>query len=40
MTDYALECEEVECYETVGFVDGCRRLPATFTPGSRAGSGD
>ena len=40
MPDYALERGGMERYETVGFVDGYRRLPATFTPGSKIGQRD
>ena len=39
MPDYALERGGIERFETVGFVDGYRRLPATFSPGSRTASG-
>ena len=38
--DYALERGGVEPYETVGRMDGYRRLLATFTPGRRAGQRD
>jgi cytochrome P450 len=37
MPDYALDRDGLEPYETVGRMDGYRRLLATFTPGSKTG---
>jgi cytochrome P450 len=39
MPDYACDPEGTVHYETIGVIQGMRRLPATFTPGRRLGAG-
>jgi cytochrome P450 len=39
MPDYQCDPEGTVHYETIGVIQGMRRLPATFTPGRRIGAG-
>lgn len=39
MPDYQCDPEGAVHYETIGIIQGMRRLPATFTPGPRIGTG-
>jgi hypothetical protein len=39
MPDYACDPAGAEHYETIGFIQGMKHLPATFTPGARIGDG-
>jgi cytochrome P450 len=39
MPDYRCDPEGTVHYETIGVIQGMRKLPATFTPGPRVGAG-
>jgi hypothetical protein len=39
MPDYRCDPEGTVHYETIGVIQGMRKLPATFTPGRRLGAG-
>ena len=39
MPDYRCDREHTVHYDTIGVIQGMRRLPATFTPGRRVGAG-
>jgi cytochrome P450 len=39
MPDYRCDSDGAVHYESIGVIQGMRRLPATFTPGSRVGAG-
>jgi hypothetical protein len=39
MPDYRCDPEGAVHYETIGVIQGMRKLPATFTPGPRVGAG-
>lgn len=39
MPDYRCDPDGVVHYETIGVIQGMRKLPATFTPGRRVGAG-
>ena len=39
MPDYRCDPEGTVHYETIGVIQGMRKLPATFTPGRRIGAG-
>ena len=39
MPDYRCDPEGTVHYETIGVIQGMRKLPATFTPGRRVGAG-
>ena len=39
MPDYRCDPEGAVHYETIGVIQGMRKLPATFTPGCRVGAG-
>jgi cytochrome P450 len=39
MPDYRCDPEGTVHYETIGVIEGMRKLPATFTPGPRIGAG-
>jgi hypothetical protein len=39
MPDYRCDPDGAVHYETIGVIQGMRKLPATFTPGRRVGAG-
>jgi hypothetical protein len=39
MPDYVCDPEQTVHYQTIGVIQGMRKLPATFTPGRRQGPG-
>jgi len=39
MPDFRCDPEGAVHYETIGVIQGMRKLPATFTPGPRVGAG-
>jgi hypothetical protein len=39
MADYRCDPEGTVHYQTIGVIQGMRKLPATFTPGRRIGAG-